>query len=93
MDQLAEAFRDRIFPLLQEYFFDDWAKIRAVLANNAFVSMRNVPKVRERLTDFVDEERKLYERLPDDRSCVARAPQSTSGFTNPTTRMSTDDDS
>ncbi len=65
MDQLAEAFQNRIFPLLQEYFFDDWAKIRAVLALNAFVSVHDLPDSRV-LTEFLDEERKLYERLPDD---------------------------
>ena len=64
MDKLADVFGNRIFPLLQEYFFDDWAKIRAVLNNNAFVSVRDVENLRV-LTDFVDEERKLYERLPD----------------------------
>ena len=52
---------------MQEYFFDDWAKIRAVLANNAFVSVHEVQGSRA-LTEFVDEERKLYERLPDDDS-------------------------
>ena len=36
MDGLADAFRNRIFPLLQEYFFDDWAKIREVLGGNDF---------------------------------------------------------
>ena len=65
MDQLAEAFQKRIFPLLQEYFFDDWAKIRAVLANNAFVTVHDLPDS-QALTEFLEEERKLYERLPDD---------------------------
>ena len=37
MDQLADTFRNRIFPLLQEYFYDDWRKIHAVLGKNAFV--------------------------------------------------------
>ncbi len=37
MDQLADTCRNRIFPLLQEYFYDDWRKIRAVLGQNAFV--------------------------------------------------------
>ena len=34
---LADTFRIRILPLLQEYFYDDWAKIRAVLNDNGFV--------------------------------------------------------
>ena len=64
LNRLADTFRSRIFPLLQEYFFDDWAKIRAVLGDNAFVSVRNVENTRV-LTEFVDEDGKLYERLPD----------------------------
>jgi 5-methylcytosine-specific restriction protein B len=32
---LCVAFRDRIIPLLQEYFFNDWAKIQLVLGDNA----------------------------------------------------------
>lgn len=31
---LAQIFRNRILPLLEEYFFDDWQKIRLVLADN-----------------------------------------------------------
>jgi 5-methylcytosine-specific restriction protein B len=31
---LCDAFRDRIIPLLQEYFFNDWAKIQLVLGDN-----------------------------------------------------------
>ncbi|GAB2584897.1 McrB family protein [Spirosoma areae] len=31
---LCTAFRDRIIPLLQEYFFNDWAKIQLVLGDN-----------------------------------------------------------
>ena len=65
LGELATAFRDRIFPLLQEYFFDDWAKIRAVLANNAFVAERS-PHIPIPTPDLVDEDRKIYERLPDD---------------------------
>lgn len=32
--QLKIAFQKKIIPLLQEYFFDDWNKIRLVLADN-----------------------------------------------------------
>lgn len=32
--QLKGAFQKKIVPLLQEYFFDDWNKIRLVLADN-----------------------------------------------------------
>ncbi|MFN4343092.1 MAG: AAA family ATPase [Azonexus sp.] len=31
---LSETFRNRILPLLEEYFFEDWQKIRLVLADN-----------------------------------------------------------
>lgn len=31
---LIDTFRNRIVPLLEEYFFDDWQKIRLVLADN-----------------------------------------------------------
>ena len=33
-NDLCCAFRDRIIPLLQEYFFNDWAKIGLVLGDN-----------------------------------------------------------
>lgn len=34
MDKLAEVFRRRIVPLLEEYFFEDWRKIQLVLGDN-----------------------------------------------------------
>ena len=33
-DELSAVFQDRIIPLLTEYFFDDWSKVRAVLADD-----------------------------------------------------------
>ncbi len=33
-DSLDAVFRDKIIPLLGEYFFEDWSKIRAVLADD-----------------------------------------------------------
>ena len=40
MEELSYAFQNKIFPLLQEYFFDDWSKIRAVLGQNGFVTTK-----------------------------------------------------
>ncbi|MBD2756456.1 McrB family protein [Spirosoma validum] len=34
LSDLCTAFRDRIIPLLQEYFFNDWSKIQLVLGDN-----------------------------------------------------------
>ena len=33
-EKLADVFRNRIVPLLEEYFFEDWLKIRLVLGDN-----------------------------------------------------------
>ena len=33
-EKLKNIFRHRILPLLEEYFFDDWEKIRLVLGDN-----------------------------------------------------------
>ena len=63
--KLSDTFRNRILPLLQEYFFDDWAKIRVVLGHNAFVTGKKVD-IRSVEREPVEEDRVVYERLPDD---------------------------
>ena len=60
---LAGTFRNRVVPLLQEYFYDDWQKIRAVLNRNAFVRKSDPPSELVRL-DLVDAGRAVYELLP-----------------------------
>ncbi len=72
MEKLSYAFQNKIFPLLQEYFFDDWSKIRAVLGQNDFVTKKDVANLSLDL-EQADEDRTIYERLPSD------AP----GWTNP----------
>ena len=67
MKKLSHAFQNKIFPLLQEYFFDDWAKIRAVLGGNSFVVEQSAAGVL-RENEQVDEDRTIYERLPGDDS-------------------------
>ena len=39
LDELKRVFQNQIIPLLQEYFYDDWEKIRVVL-NDAFITKR-----------------------------------------------------
>lgn len=39
---LKQIFRDRILPLLQEYFYEDYNKIRLVFGNNAFINEENI---------------------------------------------------
>ena len=65
---LANTFRARIVPLLQEYFYDDWEKIRAVLNRNSFIEKSDPPAELVRW-DLVDADRAVYELLPaqDDR--------------------------
>lgn len=64
MDELSQRFRYQVFPLLQEYFFDDWSKIRAVLGNSPFVEGHS-PDGLFQVPDLVEEDRRVYERLPD----------------------------
>lgn len=61
---LASTFQNRIMPLLQEYFYDDWEKISAVLNNNGFVRKSDPPEELVRL-DLVDADRSVYDLAPD----------------------------
>ena len=65
---LARTFQTRIMPLLQEYFYDDWEKIRAVLNNNGFVLKSNPPEELVRL-DLVDASRAVYDLPPGANDC------------------------
>ena len=69
---LAAIFRNRIVPLLQEYFFDDYSKIRLVLGDNAkpesarFITERDPNGVFfGNPDDAVDSDRRIY-RISDD---------------------------
>ena len=65
IDALSKAFQNQIFPLLQEYFFDDWKKIRAVLGHNAFVKERNVAGLDlADLADLADEDQVVLAEAP-----------------------------
>lgn len=65
MEKLSDAFQNKIFPLLQEYFFDDWSKIQTVLGGNSFVVESKV----ETLLfdeDQADENPTVYERVSNE---------------------------
>ena len=62
---LADTFRNRIMPLLQEYFYDDWEKIQAVLNDNGFVEKSKPPEELVR-RDLVDADRSVYDLAPGD---------------------------
>ena len=67
LKSLSDKFQNKIFPLLQEYFYDDWSKIREVLGGAGFVARRNLDYTAQlQESDLVDEERVVYERLPED---------------------------
>lgn len=59
IERLARAFETRLIPLLQEYFFDDYAKVRSVLgaAADLFVEERDGSSV------FWGEDAAEYDRL------------------------------
>ena len=65
LEGLRQAFQNRILPLLQEYFYDDWAKIEAVLGDNGFVKSVD-PPARLAEQGLVDKGAKSYELLPFD---------------------------
>lgn len=67
LESLATTFKNKIIPLLQEYFYDNWEKIDLVLNCNGFIDPQ--PSIDSNLfknSDLIDEERKIYELLPDD---------------------------
>ena len=40
VEELRRVFQTQVIPLLQEYFYDDWEKMRRVLNDNAFITKR-----------------------------------------------------
>jgi 5-methylcytosine-specific restriction protein B len=70
LDELRVAFARQIVPLLQEYFFDDWSRIAAVLSDgsgrSAFVDVQKTSarSLFGRLADDVEAERNRYAVTP-----------------------------
>ncbi len=65
MDALAEAFQHGVLPLLQEYFYEDWEKIRAALNDNGFIRRSNPPDELIKL-GLAESGQTVYDLLPAD---------------------------
>ena len=61
LDALARVFQTQIIPLLQEYFYDDWEKMRRVLNDSAFITKREAG------------ERVVFDVLPPDHEAWRQA--------------------
>ncbi|MGX3012141.1 AAA family ATPase [Helicobacter sp. 23-1044] len=65
LESLKEIFAKKIIPLLQEYFYDDYAKISAVLNHNGIIKAFSQSDLGVKLSDdFVDSEKRVY-RISD----------------------------
>lgn len=79
---LSQLFSKRIIPLLEEYFFDDWQKIRLVLADN------QKPEMARFVTESRDHEDDLARLFGSDHGLTAYATKQRyvirdSSFSNP----------
>ncbi|WP_028917740.1 AAA family ATPase [Pseudoxanthomonas sp. J35] len=81
-EKLADIFRDRIVPLLEEYFFEDWRKIRLVLGDN------QKPQAAQFITESDAHEQDLNDLFGNDHGLDSYATQrryqsQPSAFANP----------
>ena len=65
LDDLEKAFKTKIIPLLQEYFYDNYEKIDLVLNGNGFIKKVS-PENALSESDLMDEDRSIYELLAGD---------------------------
>ena len=61
-DDLKNIMKNKIIPLLQEYFYDDWQKINMIFNNNGFIEENEIEAdLFSDIDDFdFDEEQKVY---------------------------------
>ena len=70
--EVDEVMRRKIIPLLAEYFYEDWAKIRAVLGGgNDFVRGERLKPPPNLADDGYEEERRRWIVVPDEFAAAA----------------------
>ena len=61
LSDLKAVFNNKILPLLQEYFYDDYAKINAVLNDNGMLESKTMRDMEISLSDdFVDTDKRVW---------------------------------
>ena len=74
-DDLVNVFKNSILPLLQEYFYDDFEKIKSIFGNNGFISSKNISlnnqsksiyKINEEALKVPDNYKKIYLSVEDE---------------------------
>ena len=61
LNDLQAVFKNKILPLLQEYFYDDYAKINAVLNDNGMLESKTMRDMEISLSDdFVDTDKRVW---------------------------------
>lgn len=61
LSTLQQVFKNKIIPLLQEYFYDDYKKIQAVLNDNQMIKPKPKPNFLGKFDDEVDSEKVVYQ--------------------------------
>ncbi len=60
LSKLKQVFKNKIIPLLQEYFYDDYKKIQAVLNDNQMIQSKSKPDFLNKFHDEIDSEKDVY---------------------------------
>ncbi|MBK1992221.1 AAA family ATPase [Campylobacter sp. 2018MI35] len=71
LEGLKKVFQNKIIPLLQEYFYNDYALIDAVLNSNDMIDkkeLENIKYLQKKTLDNVDSEGKIYKIASFDKS-------------------------
>ena len=66
LESLEAIFKNKITPLLQEYFYDNWEKIHLVLNCNGFIQKIQIESGLFKDSDLIDDQSEIYELLQFD---------------------------